>query len=115
MANMRVACVVALMCMVVVSAPMAEAAVSCGSITSALVPCISYLKGGPGPSSSCCGGVKRVNAAAATTPDRRAACNCLKNAAGSISGLKAGNAAALPSKCGVNIPYKFSTSTNCNS
>ncbi|KHN33232.1 Non-specific lipid-transfer protein [Glycine soja] len=27
--------------------------------------------------------------------------------------LNAGNAASLPGKCGVNIPYKISTSTNC--
>ncbi|AES87466.2 Lipid transfer protein [Medicago truncatula] len=111
MASMKVACVVLMMCMIV--APMADAAISCGTVTSALGPCIGYLKGGPGPSPACCGGVKRLNGAAATTPDRQAACNCLKQAAGAISGLNTAAASALPGKCGVNIPYKISTSTNC--
>ncbi|GAU30833.1 hypothetical protein TSUD_267530 [Trifolium subterraneum] len=110
--SMKVACVVLLMCMIL--APISEAAVSCGTVTGDLAQCIPYLKGGPGPSPACCAGVKRLNAAATTTPDRQAACNCLKNAAGAISGLNTNNAAALPSKCGVNVPYKISTSTNCN-
>ncbi|KAJ1419251.1 Plant lipid transfer protein/Par allergen [Sesbania bispinosa] len=111
MASVKFACViVAVMCM---AAPMAEAAISCGMVTGSLAPCMGYLQGGAGPSAACCNGVKKLNGAAQTTPDRQAACNCLKNAAGSISGLNAANAAALPGKCGVNIPYKISTSTNC--
>lgn len=111
MASMKVACVVLMMCMIV--APMAEAAISCGQVTGSLAPCIPYLKGGSGPSPACCGGVKRLNGAARTTPDRQAACNCLKSAAGAISGLNPNTAAGLPGKCGVNIPYKISTTTNC--
>ncbi|CAJ2667923.1 unnamed protein product [Trifolium pratense] len=111
MANMKVACVVLLVCIVI--APMAEAGISCGTVNSALAQCIPYLKGGPNPSPVCCAGVKRLNSAAVTTPDRQAACNCLKNAAGAISGLNTNNAGALPGKCGVSIPYKISTSTNC--
>ncbi|CAN6339374.1 unnamed protein product [Urochloa humidicola] len=50
------------------------------------------------------------------TPDypTRTACNCLKSAAGRISGLNAANAASIPSKCGVSIPYSISTSTDCS-
>jgi hypothetical protein len=114
MASLRVTCMVALMCMVMVSAPMAEAAISCGAVTGYLVPCITYLQGGRGPTPACCGGVRRLNSAARTTPDRKTACNCLKGAAGSIAHLNNAAAAALPGKCGVSIPYKFSTSTNCN-
>ncbi|PNX68834.1 non-specific lipid-transfer protein, partial [Trifolium pratense] len=90
-----------------------EAAISCGIVTSAVAPCIAYVRGGPGPSEACCAGVKRLNGAATTTPDRQAACNCLKNAAGAIPGLNNNLAAGLPGKCGVNIPYKISTTTNC--
>jgi len=111
MASMKIACVVLMVCMIV--APMADAAISCGQVSGALAPCIAYLKSGAGPSPACCAGVKRLNGAATTTPDRQAACNCLKQAAGAISGLNQGAAAALPGKCGVNIPYKISTSTNC--
>ncbi|KAK2379382.1 hypothetical protein P8452_35863 [Trifolium repens] len=113
MASMKVACMVLLMCMVIALAPMAEAGISCGTVNGALAQCIPYLKGGPSPSAACCAGVKRLNAAAATTPDRQTACNCLKSAARAISGLNTNNAGALPGKCGVNIPYKISTSTNC--
>ncbi|CAI8600628.1 unnamed protein product [Vicia faba] len=113
MASLIVSCVAALMCLVVITAPKAEAIVTCGAVTGALVPCIDYLKGGPGPSPGCFGGVRRLNAQAKTIPDRKAACNCLKGAAGSIRGLNAKNAATLPGKCGVKIPYRISTSTNC--
>ncbi|XP_058734715.1 non-specific lipid-transfer protein 1-like [Vicia villosa] len=113
MASLRVSCMVALICMVVITAPMAEAAVSCGAVTGALVPCIPYLTSGRGPSPQCCGGVRRLNAVAQTTPDRKAACNCLKGAAGSVRGLNPNAAATLPGKCGVRLPYRFSTSTNC--
>ncbi|XP_058766731.1 non-specific lipid-transfer protein 3-like [Vicia villosa] len=111
--SMKLACVVLVMCMVVI-APMAEAAVSCGTVTGDLAPCLPFLTGGPGPSMPCCAGVKKLLSAAPTVPDKQAACNCLKSAAGSINNLNANNAAALPGKCGVNIPYKISTSTNCN-
>ncbi|KAK2379381.1 non-specific lipid-transfer protein [Trifolium repens] len=111
MANMKVACVVLLICMII--APISEAAISCGAVSGALTPCIVYLRGGRGPSPQCCAGVRRLKAAATTTPDRQAACNCLKSAARAISGLNANNAGALPGRCGVSIPYKISTSTNC--
>ncbi|CAJ2655504.1 unnamed protein product [Trifolium pratense] len=113
MANMKVACVVLVMCMVIAFAPMAEAAISCGAVNGALAPCIVYLRGGRGPSPACCAGVRRLKAAATTTPARQAACNCLKSAARGISGLNNNNAGALPGRCGVSIPYKISTSTNC--
>ncbi|KAK3405011.1 hypothetical protein EUGRSUZ_K01283 [Eucalyptus grandis] len=74
----KLACV-ALLCMVA-AASVAEAAVTCGQVSSAL-----------------------------------AACKCLKSASGSISGINFGVVAAIPGKCGVNIPYKISPSTNCNS
>ncbi|CAK8575201.1 unnamed protein product [Lathyrus sativus] len=114
MASLRVSCVVALMCMVVITAPMAEAAITCGAVSAALAPCLGYLKGAPGPSPTCCGGVKGLNGSARTIFDRRSACNCLKNSAGSIPGLKPANVAALPGKCGVKLPFTISTSTNCN-
>ncbi|CAL5211187.1 unnamed protein product [Lathyrus oleraceus] len=110
MASLRVSCVVALICMVVVSAPMAEAAISCGAVTAAVAPCFAYLKGAPSPSLQCCGGVRRLNGIA----DRKGVCNCLKGAAGSVPGLKPGNVAALPGKCGVRLPFPISPSTNCN-
>ncbi|CAI0423839.1 unnamed protein product [Linum tenue] len=104
-----------LVCALVAAPYMASVdAITCGQVTSSLAPCLGYLtKGGTVPP-ACCNGVKSLNGAAQTTPDRQAACECLKSAAGSVS-FDPKNAAGLPAACGVNIPYKFSTSTNCKS
>ncbi|KAM0050548.1 putative plant non-specific lipid-transfer protein/Par allergen [Helianthus debilis subsp. tardiflorus] len=109
---MKMACVV-VACMVVL-APHAEAALTCGTVVSSLIPCLPYLRSGGMPSPSCCGGVKRLNGAANNSADRKTACGCLKNAYSSNPGINSGNAASLPSKCGVNIPYKISPNTDCS-
>ncbi|XP_058767304.1 non-specific lipid-transfer protein 2-like [Vicia villosa] len=113
--SMKLACVVLVMCMVVI-APMAEGDISCADVIKEFSSCLTYLEApdNASPSTQCCGGVKKLLDAATTTADRQAACKCLKSAAGSISKLNTNNAAALPGKCGVSIPYKISTSTNCN-
>ncbi|CAL1378443.1 unnamed protein product [Linum trigynum] len=107
-----------LVCALVAAPYMASVdAITCGQVASNLAPCLGYLKG-PGPApvpAGCCNGVKALNAAAQTTPDRQAACECLKSTAGSVGGINPGKAAGLPGACGVNIPYKISTSTNCKS
>ncbi|MCL7027915.1 hypothetical protein MKW94_027373 [Papaver nudicaule] len=110
-AMLKLACVL-LACAVLVAPYAAEGAITCGTVVSKMTPCISYLTGGALPP-SCCAGFKSLVAAAKTTPDRQAACNCLKSAAGGIPGINFGNAAALPGKCGVILPYKFSPSTDC--
>ncbi|KNA20465.1 hypothetical protein SOVF_052120 [Spinacia oleracea] len=51
---------------------------------------------------------------ASTPDDRKAACGCLKSAAASVKGINYSAASSLPAKCGVNIPYPFSTSTDCS-
>lgn len=98
----------------VVAAPAAEA-LSCGDVSSKVAPCINYLKGTVAAvPAACCNGIKSLNSASQTPADRQTACKCLKSAANSISGLNDGLAAGLPGKCGVNVPYKISRSTNCN-
>ena len=97
------------------AATTSEAAVTCGQVNSAIGPCLAYARGsGSSPSAACCSGVRSLNSAARSTADKRAACNCLKSAAGAVSGLNAGNAASIPSKCGVSIPYTISTSIDCS-
>ncbi|KAL2899904.1 IWF1': Non-specific lipid-transfer protein [Bienertia sinuspersici] len=101
------------MCMVV-AAPHAEAAMSCGTVTKNIAPCIAYLKGGSGPSAACCSGVKALNSLAATPADKKTACSCLKSAASSMKGLDQKKAAGLPGSCGVSIPYSISPQTDCS-
>ena len=106
---------VAAVVLLAAAATTTEAAVTCGQVSSAIGPCIAYARGtGSGPSAACCSGVRSLNSAARSTADRRAACNCLKSAAGRVSGLKLGNAASIPSKCGVSIPYTISPNVDCS-
>ncbi|XP_059668133.1 non-specific lipid-transfer protein 1-like [Cornus florida] len=115
MAMLKVACVV-LVCMVVVALapPLAEAAVTCGTVQSAVAPCIGYLRNGGVVPANCCNGIRSLNNAAKTTPDRQTACRCLQSASGKITGLKPALASGLPGKCGVSVPYKISPSTDCS-
>jgi hypothetical protein len=108
--------VVAMVAAMLLAAPYAaNAAISCGTVNSNLGQCLSYARGTVStPPAGCCSGVKSLANAAKSTADKRAACSCLKNMVGSIKGIKAGNAASIPSKCGVSIPYAISTSVNCN-
>ncbi|KAJ6844620.1 putative non-specific lipid-transfer protein 1 [Iris pallida] len=96
-----------------ISSPLAESAVTCGSVASAVSSCISYVRGAGPLTPGCCSGVKSLFAAASTTADRRTACTCLKSMAAKITGLNAGLAAGLPGKCGANVPFPISTSTDC--
>ncbi|KAI3819131.1 hypothetical protein L1987_12955 [Smallanthus sonchifolius] len=99
----------------VVAAPYAEA-VTCDNVVSKLSPCLNYLKDGGKVPAACCSSVRALNGAARSTSDKKTTCNCLKNAAKPFSGnIKTDNALGLPKKCGVNIPYKISMSTDCNS
>ncbi|WCJ27834.1 Non-specific lipid-transfer protein [Euphorbia peplus] len=113
MAGIKLAVFVVAIMVVASAIYTAEGAISCGQVSSALAPCIGYLRTGGTPSPGCCAGVTKLNNAAQTTPDRQTACNCIKSAAKSIGGLNEANAGALPGKCKVNIPYKISFTTNC--
>ncbi|CAN1230001.1 Non-specific lipid-transfer protein 1 [Linum grandiflorum] len=104
----------ALMVVMVATSHLADGAVSCGQVASALAPCVPYLQGNGMATPGCCGGVKSLNAAATTTPDRQAACRCLKSTSASIPGINYGNAGSLPGKCGVNVGYPISPSVNCD-
>ena len=110
--NMKVLMIVGVVMMIMV---VCEATVTCGTVASAVSSCIPYLKGqSPTIPPACCSGIRSLNAQASTPADRQTACKCLKSAAGSISGINYGSAAGLPGKCGVNIPYKISPSTDCS-
>ncbi|KFK36745.1 hypothetical protein AALP_AA4G164400 [Arabis alpina] len=111
---MKLACLV-FACMIVAGPITSNAALGCGQVNSAVAPCIGYILQGGAVTPGCCNGIRRLNGAARTTPDRKAACQCLKNAAAALGpGLNAGRAAGLPRACGVSVPFPISTSTNCN-
>ncbi|CAK9319802.1 unnamed protein product [Citrullus colocynthis] len=103
-------------CAVIGGGVTTEAAVTCNQVVSSLIPCIQYVTGGGAPSSTCCYGVKQLNTMAQTTKDRQAVCQCLKLV---VRGVKynaqnVANAAALPAKCGVELPYAINPNVDCN-
>ncbi|AEE74677.1 lipid transfer protein 6 [Arabidopsis thaliana] len=94
-----------------------EAAVSCNTVIADLYPCLSYVtQGGPVPT-LCCNGLTTLKSQAQTSVDRQGVCRCIKSAIGglTLSPRTIQNALELPSKCGVDLPYKFSPSTDCDS
>jgi Protease inhibitor/seed storage/LTP family len=91
-----------------------NAAITCNQVTSDIEPCLPYARTGRGnPSNRCCTGVSSLNSAATTQADRQTACNCLKNII-QEGNLDATAVASIPSKCGVDVPYPISTSTDCS-
>uniref|UniRef100_A0A0D9XND3 Non-specific lipid-transfer protein n=1 Tax=Leersia perrieri TaxID=77586 RepID=A0A0D9XND3_9ORYZ len=111
----RMIALFAVVALVLVAAERSSAAVSCGDVSSAIAPCLSYVTGRmSSPSSSCCSGVRTLNGKASSSADRRTACSCLKSMAGSIRSLNMGNAASIPSKCGVSVAFPISTSVDCS-
>lgn len=110
---LKLACTVVLVCLLV-TAPQADATVTCSQVTQLLNPCVNYLIYGGAIPSSCCAGVKQVKAAAKTGEDRRTACSCIQDGAAMIPGIDYNLVASLPSQCGVSLPYKISPSTDCS-
>ncbi|RCV36836.1 hypothetical protein SEVIR_8G012700v4 [Setaria viridis] len=100
-----------------VAAETASAAVSCSEVTSAVVPCLGYAMGSAAsPSTACCNGVRSLSTRASSTADRQAACTCLKSMTGRLGGGGAsmGNAANIPSKCGVSVGVPISPNVDCS-
>ncbi|KAK6919507.1 Bifunctional inhibitor/plant lipid transfer protein/seed storage helical domain [Dillenia turbinata] len=89
--------------MVVAAAPHVEAAMSCGSVAKNLSPCLGYVRGQGSIPPACCTGIKALNGDAKSTPDRQTVCQCLKSAAGTISGVQYNLVSGLPRKCGGKV------------
>ncbi|KAK4481266.1 hypothetical protein RD792_012150 [Penstemon davidsonii] len=98
-----------------VAPPRSEAAISCNTVANALSPCVNYVVyGGVAPPAECCNGARSLYAQVRSTPDRQAVCSCVKSVASSATPAMISNAAALPGKCGISIPYQISPSTDCS-
>ncbi|XP_050387310.1 non-specific lipid-transfer protein A-like [Argentina anserina] len=89
-------------------------AVDCRQVTTLLMPCDPYLTGmAAEPVGKCCSGVSEIKALTPTTEDRQGACECVKTAAGHLPDIDQTAAAALPSKCKIDIGIPISPDTNC--
>lgn len=104
-----------LLLLALAAVPRREAAVTCGNVVAFLSPCIAYARGTTtAPSAACCSGVRGLNQAAQTTPDRQTACKCIKSTVTSVSGIKPAIVSGIPGKCSVNVPYPISPSVDCS-
>ncbi|KAM7263408.1 hypothetical protein ACFE04_001091 [Oxalis oulophora] len=92
-----------------------EASVSCTTVTSDLSACYSYLTNGGTPSSSCCSNIQSLYGSATTKEDAQGICTCLKQLYSTYgSYINLTYAEDVATKCGVNVPYKISPSTDCS-
>ena len=67
--------------LLLVLAPAAEAVITCTDVIKDLRPCLNYLVNGTGtPPAACCAGATNLASAASTSADKKAACDCIKNA-----------------------------------
>ncbi|KAF5180919.1 Non-specific lipid-transfer protein [Thalictrum thalictroides] len=106
--------VCALVAFMVVTAPYVEAEVTCNLVVGDLRTCLSYLQSGGAVPTTCCNGIKSLNAAAKDTPARQTACRCLKQFASSVPGIRQDTASSLPAECGVSVGYPISSSVDCS-
>ncbi|CAM8969670.1 unnamed protein product [Rhodiola kirilowii] len=88
--------------------------ITCTQVISDLRPCFSYLQSGSGkPPSACCAGASTLAEAAATSADRRAACECIKTASQALK-PNPDLAADLPKNCGIDLPFAISATLDCS-
>ncbi|KAE9590487.1 putative plant lipid transfer protein/Par allergen [Lupinus albus] len=91
-----------------------EATLSCSDVIKDLKPCISYLVSGSGkPPEACCIGAKALASSATNSEDKKAACNCIKSTAKSIT-LNSQLAQSLPGNCGISLSITISPNADCS-
>ena len=89
-------------------------AINCVDVDMALRQCVPYLTGQAAePAAACCAGIAHLKNIATTTPERQAACSCVKEAASHLSGLKDDAVSTLPAKCNAPLPYPISAAVDC--
>ncbi|KAJ4770509.1 Non-specific lipid-transfer protein [Rhynchospora pubera] len=108
--------VVSLLLLVVMTYAMFEPcqALTCQDVTTSLAPCANYLTGKGTATQQCCGGVRKLNGLANNTVNRRFACNCMKDNAGRLKGLRYERINQLPGQCGVGLSFTIDLN-KCNS
>jgi len=114
LSNMKVSGAFCGLVFVILVVSTSEAALSCSDVIKDLRPCVSYLVSGSGkPPGACCSGAKALASAASTSEDKKAACNCIKSTAKSIT-INSQLAQALPGNCGITLPVSISPNADCS-
>ncbi|KAL6876435.1 hypothetical protein ACP4OV_013007 [Aristida adscensionis] len=88
--------------------------IQCPDVLNDMDPCLNYLQAkDDNPSTECCAGVTTLAGDADTQAERRATCECLKSAYYQFNGVLS-RAQALPSECGISLPYPISPDVDCS-
>ncbi|CAH8353428.1 unnamed protein product [Eruca vesicaria subsp. sativa] len=91
-----------------------ESAISCSVVLNDLQPCVSYLINGSGqPPKTCCDGVKRLDRETTASADKKAACQCIKSVANTVT-VKPELAKSLATNCNASLPVDPSSTVDCN-
>ncbi|KAF7833379.1 non-specific lipid-transfer protein A [Senna tora] len=91
-----------------------QATIDCEKLKLALSPCLQYLTGiTTDPSPACCNGMETLKSSTPTQDDRRAACQCLKDAAAQFP-IREDRAKALPQSCGIEVGVPISKDIKCS-
>jgi hypothetical protein len=89
-------------------------AFDCEEAKTSVFPCGIFLIGlAAEPSTTCCNGVTNLKSSTPTVEDRRAACECLKEAASHFPNIREDLAASLPELCCVDISFTISKNIDC--
>lgn len=100
--------------LLLVLAPAAEAVIACSDVIKDLRPCVNYLVNGTGmPPAACCSGATNLAAAASTSADKKAACDCIKNAAKKLN-PNPQLAKDLAGNCKISLPFTVSIDVDCS-
>ncbi|XP_057427203.1 non-specific lipid-transfer protein 1-like [Lotus japonicus] len=89
-------------------------AFNCQEAKVSWLPCVGYLIGGGGPSTSCCNAIKSLKSSLGTKDDRLTACECFKDAVNLFSNINEDLLASLPKRCDVEIRIPLSKNMKCS-
>ncbi|KAK0578952.1 hypothetical protein LWI29_018959 [Acer saccharum] len=89
------------------------AVITCGTVNSKAGACVPYASGkAPAPSPTCCSNLRQLAGLVKNVGDKKAICQCLKNAGKSL-GIQDRYLTKIPRACNINVGFSVSTSTDC--
>ncbi|KAK4857561.1 hypothetical protein QYF36_002700 [Acer negundo] len=89
------------------------AAITCGTVNSKAGACVPYASGkAPAPTRTCCNNLRQLASLVKNVADKKAICQCLKNA-GKSMGIQDRYLTKIPHACNINVGFTVSSSTDC--
>ncbi|KAI9199088.1 hypothetical protein LWI28_027274 [Acer negundo] len=87
-------------------------AITCGTVNSKAGACVPYASGkAPAPTRTCCSNLRQLARLVKNVADKKAICQCLKNA-GKSMGIQDRYLTKIPHACNINVGFTVSSSTD---